>query len=443
MSKRLFGEMSREKEGNSISKDFKFYVKKLIIFGKYKRSLQDLVLIYTFFSAICLAFFSIIISCVLGLGVNFIIYNLIAIFFFKLLYILSNTVKDLKVLRIVFISSAIIFTGILWFLTEGSSGPSILLIAALLTLLVFISVGKEFVILLIVTVLSTVTFYLVEFYNPHWVLKYANYDQKMIDTISFFLVLFSLLVPILIYARNVMYKEHNDALELAEKSANTLATMSHEIRTPMNAIIGFSELLSDPNAKKEECTDYIKIINQNSRALMNLLNNIINLSKVDSGTVRVYYSKCKVNRFLKYISETLSTLLQTSEIEIKTEYLNSDETEIVVDENLLFQILINLGYNAIKFTSKGYISIKALISLSNIVFEIKDTGVGIPISEQDGIFEKYHQANNNINLASATGVGLGLSICKSLTHILKGNIWFKSIENQGTTFFVELPLSGE
>ncbi len=435
------GKINMAAEDNNLNKDFKFYVQKLVVFGKHKRSLHDLVLIYTFFAVIFLIQISSLINRLIGLEGPIFIFDIIVTAFFVIVYLVANYLKDLKYLRIGFVIGALLAINALWFLTEGSSGPSLFLIAAFVTLQVFISVGKEFIYVFILTIVNVLFLFIAEYFYYNSIVAYTDVKIRQLDTLSVVLLLFALEIPILIYARKILYKERDDAMETAEQKAEVLANMSHEIRTPMNAIIGFTELLSDPQIEKHECHTYLQIVNQNSRTLMNLLNNVINMEKINSGSTKVYYSNCDINRFLDYVVETLKTLQNNPSVKVKAVYSDNDNLVIKTDENLLFQIMVNIGYNAVKFTHQGSINLGVEDHLNHVVLYVKDTGSGISKEQQSVIFDRFQQAENNIAIKAnkCNGAGLGLSISKGLTGLLKGKIWFTSKENEGTTFYVKIP----
>ena len=128
------------------------------------------------------------------------------------------------------------------------------------------------------------------------------------------------------------------------------------------------------------------------------------------------------------------------EVEIKIANNLSKNVSFEVDENLIYQILINLGFNALKFTSKGEVLLSSTKNEESIIFSVKDSGCGIPEEEKKDLFEKYTQAQNNSVMNPANGAGLGLHICKSLSELLNGKIWFHSQVGVGSEFFVKFPL---
>ena len=286
-------------------KDFKEVLKKLILFGNQDRSLQDILLVYVFFSMIILVGIATIVNALIDIPKNVIGFDIIVIFGFTIFYILTNITNKFTLIRRVFVIFTFISIGYLWFNSQGSSGPSILLLQSLAVVLVFVSVGKEFVLFCIALVIFTIFLYLIEVLSPHVILSYESKNQMLFDNLSMVLLIFAFEIPVLIYARNVLFKEREDAISSAEEKSCFLAQMSHEIRTPMNAILGFVELLEDPSIEKEEQSSYLEIISQNSRMLLNLLNNAININKINSGQQQIFISNCNVDSVLYHVLEKL------------------------------------------------------------------------------------------------------------------------------------------
>ncbi|MBL7104234.1 MAG: response regulator [Bacteroidales bacterium] len=242
--------------------------------------------------------------------------------------------------------------------------------------------------------------------------------------------------------------ELKHAKEKAEESDKLktafLANMSHEIRTPMNAIIGFSELLNDPDLTIENHEEFIRLINENSKILLNLIEDIIDVAKIEAEQIKIIQSTCQVNQILDEIKNYYIDELENNkqkEIEIIINKQNMDESFAIITDPLRFrQIMNNLVGNAIKFTDKGYIEFGYKIIDDNIIqFYIKDTGIGLPLDKINLIFERFRQAEES-STKEYGGTGLGLTISKRLAEMLGGTIWVESVLHEGSTFFFNLPL---
>jgi PAS domain S-box-containing protein len=213
-----------------------------------------------------------------------------------------------------------------------------------------------------------------------------------------------------------------------------LANMSHEIRTPMNAICWFSKLLLNVNSDEKK-NSYVDIINKNGQQLLSIINDIIDISKIESGQVTVSTNKFSVNSMLDEVYSTFFSSASTKNLGfIIKKGLSTSNDIIVSDEIKLKQILNNLVFNAVKFTSQGGIEIGYTPIEGHLEFFVKDSGIGIPDSASELIFERFRQVEN-ATIDSRKGVGLGLPISKAYVELLGGKIWCTSEHGKGTTFF--------
>ena len=232
--------------------------------------------------------------------------------------------------------------------------------------------------------------------------------------------------------------EESDRLKLA-----FLANMSHEIRTPMNGILGFTELLKSPHLSGEEQQEYITIIEKSGKRMLNIINDIINISKVESGQIEISLSNTNVNKQIHYLHTFFKPEAKQKGIQINiTKELASKDTFIKTDREKVYAILTNLVKNAIKFTNEGSVEFGCEKKEGMLEFFVKDTGFGISDSQKKIIFERFKQANGTLSRCSE-GSGLGLAISKAYVEMLGGKIWVESEEGKGSTFYFTIPFQSE
>lgn len=216
-----------------------------------------------------------------------------------------------------------------------------------------------------------------------------------------------------------------------------LSNISHELRTPMNAIIGFSNILQND---KSQLDRFLKSINSNAKHLDELLNNILDYSKLECNEFDLLYENFSINDLFEELLEIFEDVNYKKNLDfVNLEFYNNEDKKIISDYLRLKQVLFNLISNSIKFTETGYIKISFSIKDDFIIFKIEDTGIGIPNDKLDNIFDRFWQCDST-STKKYKGVGLGLSISKSIVEKLNGRIWANSIINKGTTFYVKIPL---
>ncbi len=239
-------------------------------------------------------------------------------------------------------------------------------------------------------------------------------------------------------------EELKTALERAQESDRLksafLANMSHEIRTPMNGILGFINLLNDPGLSLTERERYTAVVNKSGERLLDTINDLIDISKIEAGQVEIIKKEVSVNHLMEELLAFFSLEAKSKGLSLQLEApLPGPAARVVTDEAKLHGILTNLLKNALKFTEKGSITFGYRMKGNFMEFFVEDTGIGIPQSRQQAVFNRFEQADINFSTRPFEGSGLGLTIAKAYVEMLGGEIRVVSEEGQGTVFSFTIP----
>ncbi|MBN2214551.1 MAG: response regulator [Bacteroidales bacterium] len=249
--------------------------------------------------------------------------------------------------------------------------------------------------------------------------------------------------------RKEMERQYEIAKSKAEEADQLktafLANMSHEIRTPMNAIIGFTDLLLNDKIEENEKSEYLKLILQSGNMLVKIIDDLIDISKIDTKQVNISPVQFQVSDLLAELHAVFREFIRNDESKKIDLILNIDEEDknarLIADPNRLKQVFNNLLNNAIKFTNKGYVEFgfKA-VDDNHAYFYVKDTGIGIPGDKHNRIFDRFMQLEDTYTKKYG-GTGLGLTITKNIITLMRGSIWVESEPGQGTTFHFIIPIN--
>ncbi len=287
--------------------------------------------------------------------------------------------------------------------------------------------------------------------NEEWTV-FPDGSRRLLDTVK---VLYTdtkdEVSGIMAISRDITEKEEIQqqfkiAKEKAEESDKLktafLANMSHEIRTPMNSIIGFSALLADEDLSEDEKAEYIQHINQSGESLLNLIDDIIDIAKIEAGQLLVTAGRYDLNELINELQSTFSELIGRKfnrEVTLILEAVElSSGNTIMTDPFRLKQVLTNLLVNAMKFTSHGTITFGYRAEGNDILFYVRDTGIGIAEENHRLIFSRFRQAQNT-GKKHYGGTGLGLAISQHIVELFGGKIWVESRPGEGSAFYFTIP----
>lgn len=261
-------------------------------------------------------------------------------------------------------------------------------------------------------------------------------------------LLFTVVLRSRVKAKTRILKQQNLELTLAKEKAEEsdqlktvfLQNLSHEIRTPMNGILGFINLLQEPHLNDESQQQYFDLINKSSERLLSTINDIIEISRIESNQLEVNLSSVNISELLESQFNLFQKKAQQKRLDLRLNHqLSPDDSLIVTDETILNGIFSNLVNNALKFTNQGFIEIGCYADHSDRVFYVKDTGIGIQADRTDAIFDRFVHADLKLTRPHE-GSGLGLAIVKAYIEKLNGTIWVESEPEKGSVFYFKLAL---
>lgn len=345
--------------------------------------------------------------------------------------------------KISYFLTVIISLNAMWILSGGSYSPSPVLFVAFMVLVIYLKPWPGTTISSLVIGGNIIILLLIEWQYPEIVRSYESDQNRILDYAVVITFLFSAVIPFLAFAHKNIISEKDEAKKDNQNKSAFLANMSHEIRTPMNAMVGFTELLEDENIKKDEQEAYIRIIRQNSELLLRLINNILDLSKLDARLVEANPSKFCISSLLVQVYNAHITQAKKAGIFLEPDLPGDLENAVIeTDRTLLFQVFSNLITNALKVTYEGEVRFGIRQKNERLSFFVFDTGPGIPRNKQHVIFERFSQlSDHHLKNMNTDGVGLGLSICKAIVDLLGGDIRLHSEVNKGSTFIFSFPVS--
>jgi signal transduction histidine kinase len=233
-------------------------------------------------------------------------------------------------------------------------------------------------------------------------------------------------------------QKHAELEQANRMKTQFLTNMSHELRTPLNSIIGYTELVINGTygALNDTQHDRLEKVIRNGHNLLGLINDVLDLSKIDGGRVVLERRSIPTAPLLDSVLATVEPLALRKGITVERQF--NDAPPLYADENRVRQIMTNIVANAVKFTDKGHVTVRAFGEGSTVQLEITDTGIGIPPDQYDAVFAEFQQLDNSTTRRHE-GSGLGMAITKKLVELHGGQIWLESVLDQGTTFYVRMP----
>lgn len=341
----------------------------------------------------------------------------------------------------VFLTTSIIiliFVDTIWFVNYGSNGPVMSTFVVYYSFLLLVFDKRHFLLISVILVFNILVLYLFEVNYPEIIGDYTNLTARKADNyiglVFSFLVIYSFLSAI---KMNYIHEYERAKMSDRLKSA-FLANMSHEIRTPLNAIVGFSSLIADTEISESDKQMFKEQVITNSDYLLSLIEDIIDVSKIESDQLTVNLKNVDVVPLIMNIVQTFQLAIPNSKNVQVVCGIRMSQLMVTVDQIRLEQILRNLLANAVKFTDEGEIEVNCIQENDFFIFSVKDSGIGIDPEHQQVIFDRFMKIDNHKqHLYRGTGIGLFLS--KQLVEIFGGRIWVESEVGKGSIFYFSIP----
>jgi signal transduction histidine kinase len=344
--------------------------------------------------------------------------------------------------KLILTTIGIAFLDITWYVKYLSNGPVLFFVFAFGALVLWVWHGRALVVLLSIYFLNIVFLFFIDYTAASSLFDYPSPDKRMWDIYLSFFLYSALLIFLLYIIKRDFITQKEKAIRSDQLKTAFLSNMSHEIRTPMNAIVGFSSLIED---EKDQTTraQYVDIIQNSSDNLLKLINDIIELSKIETADFQLIYEAFTIDQLFTAVKQIVlneQKKHKRSNIELIFNDSTTNKT-IISDPRRIQQLLINLIVNALKFTEKGSVIIDAKLNNNLLQFTVKDTGIGIKPEDLPKIFDRFvkfdHHGSNK------EGSGIGLTLVQHIVEVLKGEITVESKENSGSTFIVSFPVSND
>lgn len=413
------------------------YFKKLI-YGESASAFEDQLSLLTSISVTIILAFSTIFNVAMDLKNSLIVSSFVGAIIYFGLYLLGRFVNRGKLFLLLFSIITLFYLDVIWYLNYASNGPVLPLFVVFYAFLILVFNRKYYALIFLIIFLNLLGMYLVESVYYNEIGTYLNIETKLSDVymgmVFSLLVIYSFVVAI---KKNYIHEQERARMSDRLKSA-FLANMSHEIRTPLNAIVGFSSLISEADLTEDDKIMFREQVQSNSDYLISLIEDIIDVSKIESNQLTIKLQEINVVPLITKIVQTFQLAIASNKnVQVVTN-LGATAILVTADQVRLEQILRNLLANAIKFTDDGVIEVDCEKRNDFYIFSVKDTGIGIHLEHQLAIFERFRKIDNSKQYLHR-GTGIGLFLSKQLVELLGGKIWVESEVGVGSTFYFTIP----
>lgn len=408
--------------------------------SEYEFSFEERLVLACILYGCVICFISIFGNLGLKLDIGTIIIVLISFIAYLISYLISRLYKKVNASKWFLTIYTLIFCNFYWFTNYGSRGSAMYIFPVYYFPMIFIWSTLQILVISVIVIINICCLFIIELIYPNLIPLYPNEWSRVVDSYSSLIMFIGIFSIVVVATKNNYLKQSKLAQKSDKLKSAFLANMSYEIRTPLNAIVGFSKLMTKRELTKEKKENYANLINDNSNYLMQLVSDILDISQIESGQLKINLQNVNVNELLERLFQNFKHLLAQSvkkEVKLLTD-IPVDTFIMEVDGTRLEQIVSNLINNAIKFTNEGYIKFGYFLEGNNVIFYVEDTGIGIKEEFQPEIFNRFVKNEEDTELKFIRGTGIGLSLSKDLVEMLGGNIWFNSRYHEGSIFYFSL-----
>jgi signal transduction histidine kinase len=409
-----------------------------LIFGKSTKRFEDKLLLFTAFSVSIIHIISTFFNFIFGLKTSIVITSCIGAFLFSIIYLLVRFISKNNLTYFIISIVILLFMDLIWYVNYGSKGPVMVFFVVYFAFLILLFDKRYYLHIFFIFLLNILGLYLFEYFYPQSTGKYPDIVAGLNDNYSGLIFSFFVVFSILTAIKGNYIQEFKRAKMSDQLKSSFLSNMSHEIRTPLNAIVGFSSLISDAELSADDKLLFSEQIQKNSDYLLCLIEDIIDVSKIESNQLSIKIQEVDVVPLILQIVQSYQlNIPKTNLVQIVSD-LEEQRLIINTDRVRFEQILRNLVTNAVKFTEKGKIEVGCRKAKDFITFFVKDTGIGIHPDDQTVIFDRFRKIENQ-NQQLFRGTGIGLFLSKQLVELFKGKIWVESEPGKGSIFYFTIP----
>jgi signal transduction histidine kinase len=410
-----------------------------LVQGRYSSTFEDKLLLSSTLFISLFQLMSVVFNLLMGLEDSIVFTSILGFLIFMILYLILRLIDRSKYMYFITGVVMLFFIDLVWLVNYGSKGPVLQFFIVLFSFIILIFHRKYYLYITLIFILNVIVLFIYETFIYDVVGSYPDNQTRLLDNYLGFFISITIVLSFLSTIKQNYIQEYKRAKMSDQLKSAFLANMSHEIRTPLNAIVGFSSLMSDPDLSEEDRKLFGNQVVHNSDYLLNLIEDIIDVSKIESNQLTVKIQEIDVVPVLSQIVQSFQlSVLSGKNVTVKCS-MDMPQIIVKVDKVRFEQILRNLLSNAVKFTEDGIIEVTCQRVDEFYTFSVRDTGIGIHSDHHEEIFDRFIKIDNNKqHLYRGTGIGLFLS--KQLVEMFGGNIWLESEVGEGSTFYFTIPV---